>query len=74
MPHSRADEAEGELQLSRVRGLSFAHAGYAQLFDLADLTGDRCEWVGLGGERLGCCGWCCRRTWHTLAAMLHCLD
>lgn len=43
-PALHADEAEGEPQLSRVRGLAFAHAGYAQLFDLADLTGDR--WVG----------------------------
>lgn len=41
-----ADRGEGEHQLRRVEGLAEAHAGHPQLFDLADILGDRCGWLG----------------------------
>jgi hypothetical protein len=48
-----ADRGEGEHQLRRVEGLAEAHTGYPQLFDLADILGDRCGWMD---GWLGCWG------------------
>lgn len=36
-----ADETEGAAQVSRLRSLAEGHSGWAALFDIADLTGER---------------------------------
>ena len=41
-PAPPADEADGGAQVGRVRSLAEGHSGWPALFDVADLTGDRC--------------------------------
>lgn len=36
-----ADETEGAAQVGRLRSLAEGHSGWAALFDIADLTGER---------------------------------